>query len=257
MLSVESVTKEYRPAPGLLRMVATSAVQQPVTALRDVTFSVEPGEVVGLVGPNGAGKTTLIKTIAALLDPTSGRVRVAGHDTTTQPAEVKRRLGLVLADDRALYWRLTGRRNLEFFGVMAGLRPAVARRRADALLERFDLHERDKLIFGYSSGMRTRLTIARAMMAHPPLLVMDEPTRSLDPLVSADVHDLVAGLAREGRAILLSSHRLDEVAAICHRVVVMVGGTVRHVGPIDALTSEGDTAAARITSLLRQEAMQP
>lgn len=257
MLTIDGVSKLYRPAPALLRLLATSAAREPVVALEDVSFSVAPGEVVGLVGPNGAGKTTLIKTVATLLEPTRGRVLVDGFDTRTAARQVQRRLGLVLADDRALYWRLTGRRNLEFFGVMAGLSRARARQRADVLLERFDLAGRDKRVFGYSSGMRTRLSMARALMADPPLIVMDEPTRSLDPLVSADVHDLLRRLAGEGRAILLSSHRLDEVASVCDRVVVVVGGSVRYVGRTDALTADGDTTAARIASLLREEALQP
>jgi ABC-2 type transport system ATP-binding protein len=195
-----------------------------------VSFHVAKGEVVGLVGPNGAGKTTLIRIIATLLEPTWGEVTVDGYSASRHPGEIRKRLGLVLEGDRGLYGRLTGRQNLEFFGVLQGLSPPIARRRAGELLQTFDLVGRDKLVFGYSSGMRARLCLARALIADPPLLVLDEPSRSLDPVASLEMGRLLRQLAGEGRAILFSSHRLDEVSDFCDRVVVLIGGRVRHLG---------------------------
>jgi ABC-2 type transport system ATP-binding protein len=250
VLAVEGLSKRYLPAPWWLRVAAKTAAKEPVDALRDVTFEVGRGEIVGLIGPNGAGKTTLIKSIAGLLEPSSGRVVVDGHDVATSPLEVKRRLGLVLTDDRGLYWRLDGRWNLEFFGVLAGLRRPDARRRAQEVLVEAGLADRDRLVFGYSSGMRSRLNIARALMTDPPVLVLDEPTRSLDPVASLDVNALLRGLADQGRAILLSSHRLDEVTAICDRIVVLVDGTVRYTGP------PGASGTSSITALLQREVQE-
>lgn len=248
MLVVERLSKRYLPAPWWLRGIAKTAAREPVDALADVSLRVDPGEVVGLLGPNGAGKTTLIKTVAGLLEPSGGRVLVDGFDVVADPLQVKRRIGLVLTDDRGLYWRLDGRWNLEFFGVLAGLPRRTARRRAAEVLEEAGLAGRDRLVFGYSSGMRSRLNIARSLLADPPVLVLDEPTRSLDPVASAEVGTLLRGLADRGRAVLLSSHRLDEVAAICDRVVVVVGGTVRYTGPPN-LPDEGS-----IVELLQREA---
>jgi ABC-2 type transport system ATP-binding protein len=230
MLEIEDLSKRYPLPPALLRPLMRVASREPVEALQGVSFQVSKGEMVGLVGPNGAGKSTLIRIIATLLEPTSGTVNVDGYHVSRHPQEIRRRIGLVLEGDRGLYGRLTGRRNLEFFGVLYGLAPAVASRRAGHLLEVFDLAGRDKLVFGYSSGMRARLCLARALISDPPLLLLDEPSRSLDPVASLEMGRQLRQLAGEGRAILLSSHRLEEVSAFCDRVVVLMGGRVRHVG---------------------------
>jgi len=226
MLEVEHVSKCFQPPSRLLRLLSRVASPVPVQALTDVSLTVERGEVVGLVGANGAGKTTLLHIIAGLLEPTSGSVRLDGFDTVSDSIEVRRRLGLVIADDRGFYWRLTGRENLALFGVLAGLTPARARQRAEELMHQADLARRDRMVFGYSSGMITRLHVARALIADPPLLLLDEPTRSLDPLVSLEVGRVVRRLADDGQAVLLSSHNLDEVMAICDRVIVMNEGVV-------------------------------
>jgi ABC-type multidrug transport system ATPase subunit len=232
MLRVESVGKTFPRPSGLTRFLIRAASPEPVEALRNIDLQVDPGEIVGLVGPNGAGKTTLLRIISTLLDPTTGQVTVDGFDTSRHPTEVRERVGLVLADDRALYWRLTGRQNLEFFGRMVGLSRRDASRRGEELLERLGLAHRDKLVFGYSSGMRSRLSFARAMLAAPPLLVLDEATRALDPVAQTDVAALLSELRAGGTAILMSSHRLDEIESVCDRITVVVHGEVRYAGTI-------------------------
>jgi ABC-2 type transport system ATP-binding protein len=230
MLRVDSVDHTFPPSKGLQRLLIRGASEEAVPVLHHVDLQVDAGEIVGLVGPNGAGKTTLIKIISTLLTPGSGRVTVDGFDTVSAPLEVRRRLGLVLADDRSIYWRLSGRDNLEFFGAMYGLSRAEARRRSAELMERVGLDHRDKLVFGYSSGMRARMSIARALLHRPPLLLLDEPTRALDPLATADVGALLRNLAGGGAAVLLSSHRLDELEQVCDRIVVLTSGVVRFTG---------------------------
>lgn len=253
MLEIEQLEKVYLPPKGLQRAFVRVAASEPVCALRSVSFVVEPGEVVGLVGPNGAGKTTLIKIIGTLLEPSAGRATIDGHDVVSAGAEVRRRIGLVLAEDRGLYWRLTGRQNLEFFGVLAGLPRPAARERADEMLARVELTDVDKLVFGYSTGMRSRLNLARALLGEPSLLILDEPTRSLDPFASERTGQLLRGLAAEGRAVLLSSHRLDEVATVCDRVVVMVDGEARYVGSTDYLRTGSDPVRSLAQLLARDE----
>ncbi len=246
MLRVESVGKVFPRPTGLQRLLIRTASPEAVEALRGVDLVVDPGEVVGLVGPNGAGKTTLLRIISTLLDATAGRVTVDGYDTATHAAEVRSRIGLVLADDRSLYWRLTGRQNLEFFARMVGLGRADARRRAGELLERVGLAHRDKLVFGYSSGMRSRLSIARALLASPPLLVFDEATRALDPIAQSEIAELIAELRAAGAAILMSSHRMDEIETACDRLTVIVHGQVRYAGTVEALAG-----TARFSDALR------
>ncbi len=250
-LQLEGVGKQYMRAPWYLRPFVRTASTTTVDALRDVTFDVAPGEIVGLVGPNGAGKTTLLKIISTLLEPSAGSVVIDGVDVIASPRQAREKLGLVLSGDRATYWRLDGRQNLEFFGVLAGLPLPEARRRATELLERLGLAHRDRRVMGYSSGMRAALNIARAVMAEPSLIVLDEPTRSLDPIASVTVGKLLREQADTGRSVLLSSHRMDEVATWCDRVVVLIDGGVRHIGPI----GDGDfqEAARDLLEILERE----
>jgi ABC-2 type transport system ATP-binding protein len=244
MLQVDGVTKVYARPSGWQRRLIKSASDVDVHALHGVSLGVQSCEVVGLVGPNGAGKTTLIKIISTLLAATSGTATVDGYDVTRDPLAVRQRIGLVLADDRSLYWRLTGRQNLEFFGVMQGLGWHEATRRAGEMLSRVGLADRDKLVFGYSSGMRARLSIARAMLGRPPLLVLDEPTRALDPVAAAAVGRLLRATAEDGVAVLLSSHRLEELEAVSDRVVAVVDGAVRFDGTVTELSGQARFADA-------------
>ncbi|MEP1125059.1 MAG: ABC transporter ATP-binding protein [Ilumatobacter sp.] len=244
MLQVDSVSKIFPRQRGIQKAFARAASEDDVVALRSVGFSVDAGRIVGLVGPNGAGKTTLMRIISTLLDPSTGSVEVNGYESTTAAVDVRRNIGLVLADDRSLYWRLTGRQNLEFFGVMQGLSRSDAVGRSDELLERLGLAHRDKLVFGYSSGMRARLSLGRAMIGRPPLLLLDEPTRALDPIAADDMADLLRQTAEAGVAVLLSSHRLDEVENVCDDVVALVDGGIRFDGTVEELRCNGGFSAA-------------
>lgn len=243
MLDVRAVHKTYEPPRRAMRAVLRSASSEPVDALRDISFRAEAGEIVGIVGPNGAGKSTLIRIIANLLTPTSGSVHIDGRDVTQDHA-TDGQVGLMLSDERALYWRLTGRQNLEFFGAMAGLGASAARKQADTLMEEAGLSGRDRRVFGYSSGMRVQLGLARALMHDPALLVLDEPSRSLDPLASDELLDRLRVRAQRGCTVLLSSHRLDEVEALCDRVLVIVGGSQRFWGTTNELRTDTDAVTA-------------
>ena len=250
LLRVEGLSKQYSPPPRWARPLMRVASRSPVDALRDLTFEVETGQVVGLVGPNGAGKSTLIRLVAGLLEPTAGRVLVGGQSVSDRGPPATSGLGLVLEGDRGLYSRLTGIQNLEFFGVMGGLSRGKARQRALELMDSFDLSARDKLVFGYSAGMRIRLSLARALVANPPLLLLDEPTRSLDPVASSQASALLRKLAGEGHAVIVSNHRLDEVVTVCDRVVALVDGQIRFNGAPSQLDSVSSGAQAALVELL-------
>jgi ABC-2 type transport system ATP-binding protein len=250
VLVVEDVHRAYLPTSGLLRVITRTATDTTVVALDGIDLVAHPGRILGLVGPNGAGKTSLIRIIAGLLDPDRGRVVVDGHDPARDPAGAARALGLVLADDRSLYWRLTGKQNLEFHGALFGLTRREAADRADELLVQAGLAERDRRVLGYSTGMRAQLGIARALVHDPTVIVLDEPTRSLDPVAARRVCGLLRSLADQGRTILVSSHRLDELERTADDVAVLIGGTVRFHGSVEALRTEGRTAASRLEDLL-------
>jgi ABC-2 type transport system ATP-binding protein len=258
MLVVEAVGKRYEPPPSWLRPFVKTAVRAPIEALTDVSLTVDRGEIIGLVGPNGAGKTTLLKIIATLLEPSAGRVAFDGLDPRVHAIDVRRGLGLVLEGDQGLYGRLSGRQNLELYARLAGASRDVARARAGEMLEMLGLAQRDKLVFGYSAGMKMRLSIARALVADPSLVVLDEPTRSLDPIASRFAMGLFRDLAAQGRGVILSNHRLDEVVTICTRIVAIVHGGVRFAGPPSDLAASHADAARALSDLIEREAgMRP
>jgi len=253
VLQVEDVRRTFHPPRGFMRLITRAASDTSVVALDGVSLEARSGRIFGLVGPNGAGKSTLIRVICGLIDPDAGRVRIGGIDPTEDRIGASRSLGLVLADDRSLYWRLTGRQNLEFAGALYGLTRSVAARRADELIDRVGLSDRDRRVFGYSTGMRASLAIARALMHDPPVLVFDEPTRSLDPVAARRTCAMLQDLAREGRTVLLSSHRLEELERTADDVAVLVGGRILFAGETNGLRTKGTTVAMQLEEMLAED----
>lgn len=231
-ISVIGVSKTY-PVPlmrarRLLRMKVTA----PVVALTDVSFDVREGEVFGLIGRNGAGKTTLTKIIATLVQPTEGRVTVRGYDSVGDDERVRSQVGLASAEERSFYWRLNVEQNLIFFARLYGMTGRAARLRIQDLLEKFELTELRRRRFGeLSTGNKQRMAVARALLNSPPVLLLDEPTRSLDPVAAALMRQTIGSLARGNPpvTVLLTSHNLAEVEELCERVAVISRGRIRAV----------------------------
>lgn len=213
-------------------------------ALRGVDLAVPWGSIVAVLGPNGAGKSTMLRILGTTVLPDSGHVEVGGHDVVAAPASARRSLGLVLGEERSWYWRISGRHNLEFFAALHGLSRRAAQARADELLRMVDLEDpADRRFDRYSSGMKARLSLARALLHEPPVLCLDEPTRTLDPVAALTFRELVRGQAAAGRAVLFTTHDLHEAAAVASRVVVMVSGRV-------AAVTDGTADAAQLEHLL-------
>jgi ABC-2 type transport system ATP-binding protein len=214
-----------------------------VDALRGVDLQVEPGAIHGLIGPNGSGKSTLLRILATLLLPSSGSATVDGLDVRSSDLGVRRVIGLSTGDDRSLYWRLTGRQNLEFY---AGLyRLSTPARRISKLLTQFDLvGAADRPVGGYSQGMLHRLGLARAVLHQPKVLFLDEPTRSLDPLAREDFHAALLEMQSDDQiTILMATHDLSEAAQLCSHVSVLRDGNI-----VDEVSSSD---AADLISALR------
>lgn len=211
-----------------------------VSAVSDVSFVAHDGEVTGLLGPNGAGKTTTLRMLSTLLTPDSGSARIGGHDVVTARAAVRRDLG-VLGDAKGLYWRLTARENIVYFGRLHGLSEAAANARADTLIDALGLHAlADRPTQGFSQGERMKVAIARALVHDPQTVMLDEPTNGLDILSTRSMRDLIRRLKQQGKCVLFSSHIMQEVAALCDRVVIIDKGTVVFNGtPVEALASTG------------------
>src|SRR5882762_7391098 len=196
-------------------------------AVDGVDLVVEPGEIFGLLGPNGAGKTTTMKMLATLLLPTSGTIRVLGIDPLARPREVRARLGAMLSGERSLYWKLTGRENLEYFAALYHVPPKDTKERIDRSLAAVKLSDReDDYVERYSTGMRQRLALARALLPDPPLVILDEPTVGLDPQSSRDLRDRVRDLRAQGRTILLTTHYMEEADQLCDRIAIIDHGQI-------------------------------
>jgi len=197
----------------------------PVTAVDRVCLTIDRGEVFALLGPNGAGKTTLVKILSTLILPTSGTAMVNGHDILTQPTRVRASIGFSPGGERSFYFRLTGRQNLEFFGALQGLRPPLLYRRISEVLDQLGLEEEaDKRFMKYSSGMRRRLGIARALLTDPPVLLLDEPTASVDPASARHIREHIKELKARGRTILLTTHNMDEAERVSDRIGILNRG---------------------------------
>ena len=201
--------------------------RNPVKAVDGVDFTVQPGEIVGLLGPNGAGKTTTIKMMCGLIHPDSGTVRVASHDTRAHRRRAMAHIAAVLEGNRNLYWRLSVRENLDYFAGNRGRSPASVRARRDALIDRFGLTSKaDTIVSNLSRGMQQKLAIAVALLADTDAVVLDEPTLGLDVETSDEVRTILTEIAAEGRTVLLSSHDMPVVQAVCRRAIIITGGRV-------------------------------
>jgi ABC-2 type transport system ATP-binding protein len=225
----------------------------PVTAVDGLTFTVEPGQVTGFLGPNGAGKTTTLRMLLGLVAPTAGSALIGGQ-RYAELAEPRQVVGAVL-EATGFHPDRTGRDHLRVIACSAG----IQRSRVDQVLDRVGLTDAaDRRVRGYSLGMRQRLGLAAALLGDPWVLILDEPGNGLDPAGLAELRDLLRGLAGDGRTVLMSSHVLSEVAQTVDHVIIIAGGTLRHVGKLSELTgTQGETLEAaflRLTSDLTRPA---
>lgn len=227
-ISIQNLSKIYPPSFPRLKKFLHLNMKPSVEALRNVSIEIREGEIFGLIGRNGAGKTSLTKIIATLVQPSGGQVFVKGYDSVFDEVKVRSLIGLATAEERSFYWRLTAHQNLMFFARLYGLKDAAARLRIDELFEQLDLEELKNRNFSeLSTGNKQRLAVARALIPNPPILLLDEPTRSLDPLAAEKMRELMLSL--KGISILLTSHNLNEVEELCDRVAIISRGEIRAI----------------------------
>jgi sodium transport system ATP-binding protein len=238
MITVHELTKLFASAG------------RPFTAVDGLSFRVSAGEVYGLLGPNGAGKTTTIRMIVGLLQPDGGYAEVAGFRTNDDPEEVKSRIGLVSAGDGVYPW-LTVREMLLFFADLYGVEPRQAREHLETLGQLLDLRDLyDRRCAVLSTGQRQRVTLARALIHSPPVMLLDEPTRGVDILGSQVVIDYIATLRDNGKAVILSTHRLDEAERLCDRFGLLNHGKLQHEGTMSEL--QDATGCGNLIDMFRQ-----
>ena len=219
---IKNLTRIYETTTGVIRRK-----KKEVIALDGVDLTVEEGELFGLLGPNGAGKTTLTKILATILLPTSGSVRVMGLDVVEQEKALRPQIGILFGGERGLYWRLTGRQNIQYFADLYHVPPAVVKKRIPELLEVVGLSDRaDERVEGYSRGMKQRLHVARCLIHDPDVMLLDEPTIGLDPVAAREIRSIIREMKDQGKTIFLTSHYMFEIDALCERVAVVDKGKI-------------------------------
>src|SRR4030042_2378216 len=209
-----SKTYEVRARKGLFKSEKRSG-----EALKGVSLEVCQGEIFGLLGPNGAGKTTLIKILTTLLLPTSGEAWINGFNVTRDENKVRASVGCMLMGERGLYWKLTARENLEYFGALYHLNPSDRKQRTKQILDLLDLEEiADRMVESYSSGQKMKLAFGKALINDAPLLVLDEPTKTLDVPSASELRAIVRQLNAQGKTVIYTTHIMTEAETLCDRV---------------------------------------
>ena len=239
---LESVTKVFRHRPALFNWMGRERGGE-TRAVQDLSLTVQQGKVLVLLGPNGSGKTTTLKLVSTMLLPDEGRVLVEGADTAKQPEHVRRHIGFAVASERSFFPRLSARENLDFFAALEEVSRKIRPERIDAMLELTGLQDAaDTLVMKFSSGMYQRLGIARALIKQPSVILLDEPTRSLDPASAARFWNLVRGLPDQGATVILATHSFNEAVTVGDFVAVLHRNRLAGYRKIAATTVE-DLAA--------------
>lgn len=229
MIHVDQLTKSYAD----LR-------RGEFVALAGITFDAQPGQIYGLLGPNGAGKTTALRILSTMLQPTSGSATVNGHDVQTQPALIRRQIGFVSANT-AVYDRMTAWEMVEYFGRLHGIEADLLRKRMESIFDRLQMNEiSDVLGAKMSTGMKQKVSIARAIVHDPPVLIFDEATAGLDVLVARALLNTVAELRDQGKCIVFSTHIMREAERLCDRIAIMHRGHILAEGTLDELAQTHD-----------------
>jgi len=254
-VTIEKLSKTYhtRQRKGLFK-----SEEKLVEALKGVSLEIKPGEIFGLLGPNGAGKTTLIKCLTTLLLPTAGEAWINGFHLTKADNQIRATVGCMLMGERGLYWKLTGRENMVFFGALYHLSPAERRRRADEIIERLHLGDiADRAVETYSSGQKMKLAFAKALINDAPLLILDEPTNTLDLPSARELRAVVHELNQEGKTVIYTTHIMAEAETMCDRVAIIDRGEVLALGNVPELkASLNREAVIRIEGVISAKASQ-
>lgn len=238
ILEVKNVTKDFIPAFTLSKILTLDFKHiKPTRALEEVSFSINKGSTLAILGPNGAGKTTLLKIISTLILPNKGSVQLNGFSLGTDDDQIKASVGLAASSERSFYWRLTGRQNLEFFAAMYGLSKGKSAERINELLKLFEVTYDDRRFDSYSTGMQQRFTLMRALIHDPALLLLDEPTKSLDYASALELRRFIKEILVEklGKTVIFTTHHMDEALDFAKVFMVLHKGKVFAFGTLDDL----------------------
>lgn len=230
MIKVKNVTKIF------------SSGKKTVTAVKDASFDVNSGEIFGLIGTNGAGKTTLIRMIASIISPTKGTIEVAGKSTVKDGVQVRKNTGILFGGESGLYDRLTAYENIEYFARLNGVEEKEIKRQIHSLCDFFKMGDYINRRCGtFSKGMKQKVCFARSIVHNPKVMLFDEPTNGLDILAAEEVITFIKEMKKQGKAILLSSHDMQEVNELCERICIIDRGEILDEGTISVLVNKHNT----------------
>jgi ABC-2 type transport system ATP-binding protein len=236
VIHIENLSKTYISKE---RTHILKSRKKVVTALKDITLDINQGEIFGLLGPNGAGKTTLIKCLTTLLLPTAGTAVINGHDLLKDDKMVRTSIGCMLMGERGLYWKLTGRENLDFFGSLYYVPPGKRTEKIEELITLLGLSDIiDRTVETYSSGQKMKLAFAKSLVNDAPILILDEPTVTMDVHTARELRSIVRNLNEKGRTIVYTTHVMQEAEELCHRVAIIDKGEIIAVGTPNELKTK-------------------
>ena len=223
MLRVENLTKKFKK----------------VTAVDNVSFEVNPGEIIGLLGENGAGKTTTLRMLATMLKPTSGNATIDGYNIIDNPNKIRERIGILFGGDVALYDRLTGRENMIYFAKLNGMSDLEANQAVNKIASELEMSDYiDRPVGKYSRGMKQKVSLARSIIHPPDVMLFDEPSTGLDVLSSKLIHDFILKCKKDNKAIVFSSHNMYETEKLCDRIIIIHKGKIVASGTIEQLKKD-------------------
>ena len=223
MLRVENLTKKFKK----------------VTAVDNVSFEVNPGEIIGLLGENGAGKTTTLRMLATMLKPTSGNATIDGYNIIDNPNKIRERIGILFGGDVALYDRLTGRENMIYFAKLNGMSDLEANQAVNKIASELEMSDSiDRPVGKYSRGMKQKVSLARSIIHQPDVMLFDEPSTGLDVLSSKLIHDFILKCKKDNKAIVFSSHNMYETEKLCDRIIIIHKGKIVASGTIEQLKKD-------------------
>ena len=223
MLRVENLTKKFKK----------------VTAVDNVSFEVNPGEIIGLLGENGAGKTTTLRMLATMLKPTSGNAMIDGYNIIDNPNKIRERIGILFGGDVALYDRLTGRENMIYFAKLNGMSDLEADQAVNKITSELEMSDYiDRPVGKYSRGMKQKVSLARSIIHQPDVMLFDEPSTGLDVLSSKLIHDFILKCKKDNKAIVFSSHNMYETEKLCDRIIIIHKGKIVASGTIEQLKKD-------------------
>lgn len=245
ILEIEHLTKDFYPPLSFSKLIPLNLQpRRPVRALEDVSFSLNKGEILGILGPNGAGKTTLLTIIATLILPDKGNVIVNGWRLDSDDDKIKSFIGMVSSQERSFYWRLTARQNLEFFASMYGLKNT--KDKIEELFKLFAIDYQDDRFDSYSTGMKQKFALMRGLLHNPELLLLDEPTKSLDYTTALNLRNFIKeNLVRKRvKTVIFTTHHMDEALDFCDLFIILHKGKVYARGSLSELRKKVDNPTA-------------